>query len=293
MPRFTPYLAALAAGVLAVTATGCGGTAAGDGPGAAPSGSAIALPARYHDKDTLVIGVVGAVPPQSFVPPGAKEPQGVDPDLGRALAAVLGKKVVVRPMPFDSILPALAAGRADLGMSGFTDTKQRQQVVDFVDYLDVGSSLFGTPDKVGKIKSLADLCGHSVAVARATAQVPDVTEQAAKCTREGKPPVKISVYPDQNAANLDITSGRSEVSDTDTTVAAHLVSASSGQLALLGEPYNKALEGIAVAKDSGLAEPVRAALEKLMADGTYRQVLRKWNVEQIAVDKPTVNGGTR
>ncbi len=36
---------------------------------------------------------------------------------------------------FETIIPGLAAGRYDLGASSFTDTKEREKTVDFVDLL--------------------------------------------------------------------------------------------------------------------------------------------------------------
>ena len=50
---------------------------------------------------------------------------GMDADLAKALGQVLGLKVNVVNATFDTIIPGLASGKYDLGMSSFTDTKER------------------------------------------------------------------------------------------------------------------------------------------------------------------------
>ena len=60
----------------------------------------------------------------------------MDADLAKALGQVMGLKADVQNVTFDSIIPGLAAGKYDLGMSSFTDTKEREATVDFVTYAD-------------------------------------------------------------------------------------------------------------------------------------------------------------
>ena len=102
--------------------------------------------------------------------------------------------------------------------------------------------------------------------------------------------MKVLVYPDQNAANLSISSGRAEVGMADTPVAAYIVKQSSGQFKLTGEAYNTAPYGIALPKGSGMAQPILDALKLLMSNGTYDAILTKWGVESGAITNPTING---
>ena len=93
-------------------------------------------------------------------------------------------------------------------MSSFTDTKAREKVVDFVTYFSAGTSFYVKAQGGPAINSLADLCGHTVAVERGTTQADDATAQGAKCKKAGKSGVTVNVYPDQNGANLALSSGR-------------------------------------------------------------------------------------
>ena len=62
---------------------------------------------------------------------------------------------------FETIIPGLAAGRYDLGASSFTDTKEREKTVDFVDYFTAGDSFYAKSSANPAIETLADLCGKT------------------------------------------------------------------------------------------------------------------------------------
>src|SRR5437660_516043 len=76
--------------------------------------------------------------------------------------------------------------------------------------------------------SLAALCGHKAAVEKGTTQAADATAQSAKCKAAGKPGVNVLVFPDQNGANLALSSGRGDVGMADSPVAAYQVKQSKG-----------------------------------------------------------------
>ena len=78
----------------------------------------------------------------SSSPRDGKTVIGMDADLAKAIAQLMGLQANVQNIPFDSIIPGLAAGKYDLGMSSFTDTKDREKTVDFVTYATAGTSFF-------------------------------------------------------------------------------------------------------------------------------------------------------
>jgi len=247
------------------------------------------VPSKFKSK-TLVVAADATYAPNEFIGSNGKTVEGMDPDLGKALAAVMGIKVKVVNTSFDGIIPGLAAGKFDVGMSSFTDTKERQKTVDFVTYFQAGTSFYVKASGGPTINSLADLCGHSVGVERGTTQADDATKQSGKCKSAGKSGVKVSVYPDQNAANLSISSGRAQVGMADSPVAAYIVKQSNGQFKLTGKSYNTAPYGIAIPMGSGLTKPFLGALKVLMSDGTYKAILTKWGVEDGAITNPKING---
>ncbi len=294
-----PLLATAAFSGLALIAAACGSgndsssTGAGASPTAAPSQSAVSsiaaqVPADVKASGELTVAADATYAPNEFVAADGKTVIGLDADLAKALGQVLGLKVTLANSTFDTIIPGLASGKYDLGISSFTDTKEREQTVDFVTYFVAGTSFYvksGGPD----IKSLADLCGRTAAAEKGTTQAADAQAQAAKCRSAGKPTVTVQVYNDQNAVNLALSAGRADVAMADSPVAAYQVKQSNGVFKVAGPPYGTAPYGIAIPKDNGMADPVLAAVKHLMANGTYQQILKKWGVQGGAISNPAVN----
>jgi polar amino acid transport system substrate-binding protein len=270
------------------------GSSSAGGSTAATKDDAVAaqVPAAVKSKGTLSVAADATYPPNEFLNPGDKKVMGMDADLAQALASVMGLKATVKNATFDSIIPGLAAGKYDLGMSSFTDTKEREATVDFVTYFNAGTSFYTKAQGGPTINTLADLCGHKVSVEKGTTQADDATAQSKKCKAAGKPAVTVQVYPDQNGANLALSSGRGDVGMSDSPVAAYLVKKSDGQFKVVGKTYGEAPYGIAIPKKSGLQKPVQAAMKKLIAGGQYKAILTKWGVQAGAITDPVVNGAT-
>jgi polar amino acid transport system substrate-binding protein len=279
--------------VLAISATGAGAarTAAAKAP-ALDSKIAAEVPAAVRSRGTLVVAADASYAPNEFIGSNGHTVVGMDPDLAQALGTVLGLKMNVVNVTFDAIIPGLAAGKYDLGMSSFTDTLARQKVVDFVTYFSAGTSFFVKAQGGPSIASLADLCGRSVAVETGTTEQSDADGQNAKCKKEGKPGVGVQSYPTQNGANLALSSGRAEVAMADSPVAAYQVKQSHGQFKLVGKAYGTAPYGIAIPKTSGMAKPILDALKVLIGDGDYMTILRKWGIQAGAISNPVINGAT-
>ncbi|MCK9894911.1 ABC transporter substrate-binding protein [Frankia sp. AgB32] len=241
---------------------------------------------------TLTFATDPSYAPNEFLATDGKTITGMDIDLGRALGGVLGLRVQFSQATFDSILPGLAAGRFDIGMSSFTDTNERERQVDFVTYYSAGTSFMTRSQGGVKVSTLADLCGHSVSVETGTTQQTDASDQSGRCTAAGKAAVTVQGYDDQNAANLALTSGRADLSMADSPVADYQAKLSGGRIVTVGKAYGTAPYGIAVPKNAGLTKPLQGALQKLIKDGTYRQILDRWGIADGAITEPKINGAT-
>jgi polar amino acid transport system substrate-binding protein len=286
--------------LVALVASACGGGSSSSS-GSPSSGSASAskvssianqVPAAIRDKGALTVAADATYAPNEFIGSDGHTVVGWDADLAQALGQVMGLKINMVNSTFDTIIPGLVSGKYGLGMSSFTDTKEREKTVDFVTYFSAGTSFYikstGGPD----ITSLTDLCGHKVAVEKGTTQQADSQAQAKKCQSAGKSAVTVQIFNDQNAVNLALSSGRADVAMADSPVAAYQVKQSDGTFKLSGQPYGTAPYGIAIPKNSGMAKPVLAALEHLMANGTYMKILDKWGVQEGAISNPAINGAT-
>ncbi len=262
------------------------------------------VPADIAAKGSVIVAVDPTYAPNEFIASDNVTITGWDVDLGHAIGQVLGLNFNFQKAGFDGIIPGLQSGKYDIGMSSFTDNTDRQMVVDMVTYYTAGTSFIvkasGGPD----IESLDDLCGHTVAVEKGTTQLDDSTAQKKKCTDAGKPTVTVLAFPDQNGANLALSSGRAEVGMADSPVAAYQAQVTMGQLKLSGPPYGVAPYGIAIPRPAGSAPgtapmsmPILDALKKLISDGVYKNILNKWGVLGPGVGfggitSPVINGAT-
>jgi polar amino acid transport system substrate-binding protein len=291
-------VAALAAS--AALLAGCGGGSSGGGKqsvsqrGAARLDSKVAaeVPSAVKSKGTLLVAADATYAPNEFVGSDGHTVIGMDADLAQALGKTMGLNVTVQNVTFDAIIPGIQAGKYDLGMSSFTDTKAREKVVDFVTYFSAGTSFFVQASGGPNIQSLADLCGHKVAVEKGTTQQADATAQDTKCKKAGKPGVSVKIFNTQNEANLALQSGQADVGMADSPVAAYQVKKSNGQFKLSGQPYGTAPYGIAIPKGNGMAQAVLDALKDLISNGTYMTILQKWGIQSGAISNPVINGAT-
>ena len=175
-------------------------------------------------------------------------------------------------------------------MSSFTDPKEREATVDFVDYLTAGSSIYTKADGGPDATSLDALCGLKVAAERGTTQSDQIDEQTKKCTGEGNEAVTPVILPDQNGVNTALSAGRADAAMADSPVASYIVEKSNGQFKVTGGPFPPEPYGIAIPKDNGMAEPVQAAIQALIDNGTYDKILEYWDLQDGAIDTPGING---
>jgi polar amino acid transport system substrate-binding protein len=209
----------------------------------------------------------------------------------KALAAVMGLSVKVVNVTFASIIPGMQAGKYDVGASSFTDTKEREKVVDFVTYLNVGEAFLTKTGSGVNPKTLADLCGLTVSVESGTVELSDAQSQDKKCKAAGKPGIKLLVFTDQNSANLALKSGRAQVDFADSPIIAYQVRQLGVQVKS-GPTFGVAPYGLALPKNNGMAKAVLAALKHLMANGTYLAILKRWQLQSAAITNPVINGAT-
>lgn len=275
--------------------TGGGSTPTGGGTATGPFGAtkdatiAAEVPAAIRAKGSVTVGSDATYAPVEFVSPGTTTVIGMDPDLGHAIGTVLGVNFNFVNATFDTIIPGLSSGKYDIGMSAFTDTKEREKVVDFVTYFQAGISFVTKSGSALNVTARDQICGLTVSVERGTVEQTEATTQSKACTQAGKKAVNVLTFPDQNGANLALSTGRAEVMMADTPIAAYQVKQANGQFKLEGT-YGVAPYGIAVPKGSGMAQAIKDALAKLISDGVYAKIMAKWGTQSGAITTPVING---
>lgn len=284
--------------------TACTNPSTGDGP--SPSGPQVKVavdeelramvPAKYRDSGVVRVATNAPFPPyEMFSGEGSQELVGLEIDLGRAIGSKLGVDFQFSQQPFDGLITGLQAHKYDVLMAALFDTKERQQVVDFIDYAKAGSAIM-VNESNSDIKTLDDLCGKTVAVQSGSTQERFVGTVNAKCAAENKPFVDVNSFPQFSDEQLALTTGRVEAILHDLSALVYAASQTSAQgLVVLTDPaapggYDAANVAIGVAKDdTAMREAILGAVSGLIADGTYQEIFTSYSLQASMISKPTIN----
>lgn len=298
----TPLLLAATA-ALALVLTGCSGGDSAEQPAAGPNiptGDEISTTAdpaltALLPEDIVKNGKIGIAidipfPPMAMYDEHNRE-VGFDPELGRLLGQKLGIDVSLNKQAFDSVIPALQAGKSDMIMSGMNDTTERQQTLSFVDYSRGGFAIAVKSGNEVGITTQDDLCGKTVSVQKATIQG-DLL-RAMDCD------VTVMELPSDLDAQTALRAGKSQAYVADAVVAEYVVATTDDGKAfeIVRDPenpagFNPVYSGIGILKENTeLVEAVRAALQALIEEGTYQEVLDRNHIGAYAVDAAEINQG--
>jgi len=294
-------LACLAAAAAAsALLTACGGSSdAGD------SGTPIAeqqldptlhdlLPADIQSAGKVTIGTEALYPPFESFADDNTTIVGLDPDLANAVGQLLGVEVEFTHTAFDGLLTALDGGRFDLVVAAVTDTKEREAKYDFVDYFLTGQSIVVKKGNPEGIHGITELCGKAVAVLKASTQEKLLGQfNEDECAGNE---IAIDSFPSDKDALLQVQSGRDAASFTQDAVGSYNSATIGGgnqfeianSEALLPTPVGMVFDK----KDTQLRDAFKAAIEALVANGTYQELLEKYQLTSGDIKTVTVNGAT-
>lgn len=100
-------------------------------------GAALLAGCGGSDPSTLKMITEASFPPYEFL--RGREIVGIDVEICRAVAEKLGKGFQCETVDFDSVIPAVISGKADLAAAGITVTEDRKKNVDFsIPYVKTG-----------------------------------------------------------------------------------------------------------------------------------------------------------
>jgi polar amino acid transport system substrate-binding protein len=249
------------------------------------------LPDGLSEGGTITIATNAESPPWEYIDTGSSTIVGIDADLVAEITARLGLKYKWANISFDGIIPGLQAGRFDLGSSSMTDTKEREAAVDFVDYYQKSNVLLVKDGNPGGITTMDDMCGKVAATQHGTDFATQFEDQSSKCEAAGKGAVEIREFPSSAAALLAIQTGRADATLEDYVGAVYQMEQTPGKYELpSAEHYSPSVYGFAFPQDSELAPAWQAALQSMVADGTYAKILHQWKIAQGLVDSVGTNG---
>jgi len=299
---FTPFILITSATLL-LTACGSGSGDATDAVGAAGRSDKIpttdVVSAIHKDETsarllpsgvkslTVAISVGGAPPGTTYLADG-KTLTGQDVDFADAVAKVLGIRLKTEQAGFEAILPALDSGKYDFGASNFGVTDERRRTIDFVTYINDGQGFATRKDsKLSKVTDLRQLCGLNIATGAGTTFEATLEDNKKVCTAAGKKAYTVQTYSEQGAIWSSLQQGRSDIVMSTINGLRYAVAHQEG-VKFLNE-YHRLDVGFAFKKGTNLAPAFQSAVNKLIADGTYAKILKKWGTAGSAITKSQIS----
>lgn len=248
------------------------------------------LPDSVRQAGVLHASVNAIYAPMEYKDAATGTLTGLDVDLGEALARKLGLRIDWSESAFEQLIPSLKTGRADLLISGLTDTPARQETMDFVDYLKTGPQFYVLA--ASSAKAASDLCGLRVGTSRSTSFPAEIAAWSqSHCEAQGKPAIVVVPAESTVDARGQLKQGRIDAAVQGSETIPYAMQLERGAYRSLGEPFVTGLQGIAFRKDeTGLRDAVAEALRGLVADGTYGTILKKYDLSGNAVATVTIDG---
>jgi len=174
------------------------GTVAAVGAVAAPK----AGPSGLMKDGTLVVGMNLQYPPQMYLKNG--KPAGYDVVLLNGLAKSLGVKLQIKNLDFNGLIPGLVSKKFDMVSVGLSPTPERKKVISFsrpyVPYVQI-LGVRKDDSTAGTVAAWNDSSKTITSLQGSTA------EQLVKKTF---PNATSKSFPDQNAAFLEVATGRAD-----------------------------------------------------------------------------------
>ena len=216
--------------------------------------------------DTLKMITQATFPPYEFL--REQDVVGIDVEICRAVAQKLGRGFQSETVDFDSIIPAVISGKADLAAAGITVTEDRKKIVDFsIPYVKTGIVVISK--RSNPFTGVEQLKGKLIGVQAGTTSETYVLKQL------GQEPVRTR-SPDEAVA--DLKSGRNDFVIADADPAKNIVKDEPDLQAsglITSEEY-----AIAVRKGQPeLLAAINATITELKANGRLAKWIEDFNAE--------------
>lgn len=249
---------------------------------------------RATGKLTIGVGAAGSgFPPLAFTATDNKTLIGNEPDIGYAVAGLLGLEPVVENTSWENLFIGLDSSKFNVGISNITVTEERKERYDFTTYRLDNLAFAAKKGSGWKVTGPADVAGKKVAVSSGTNQEKILVEWSKEAVAKGLKPVDIKYYQTNQATYLALGSGQIDAYLGPNPSVAYQA-AIDPKFEIIGT-YSGAgatLQGkiaLTTKKDNGLVKALGGAVDKLIATGDYQKILQRWNLTNEAVTSSEIN----
>jgi glutamate transport system substrate-binding protein len=205
-------------------------------------------------------------------------PSGLDPEMGKILAADLGiapEDITWKETISDNREPYLQAGEVDLVIASYSITDERREVVGQAGpYYVTGQQLLVRSDS--DIESLDDIQGTEVCSVTGSTSLENVEAEGAR-------PRGFDTY---SECVDQVLSGTVDAMTTDGAILLGYAAENPDELKVVVEPFSEERYGIGYSKDSPeMCEWINGALEESFEDGSWEEAFQS-TLGEAGVETP-------
>lgn len=257
-----------------------------------PAAAAL-VPAEIKSSGKLIVAASPFAAPLSVYATDNKTPIGNEVDIAYAIAQTLGLEAQIVPTAWADWPLGVASGKYNAAVTNVTVTEERKEKFDFASYREDKLGFYAKTDSpITKVDSAPDVAGKKVIVGSGTNQEAILVAWDKENRAKGLAPVSFQYYDDDSASTLALQSGRADLTFGPNATAAYKA-ATDGKTKLVGLVDGgwplKASIAFTTAKGNGLAVAAQAALNHLIADGSYAKILDRWGLSSEAVKSSELN----
>ncbi|AGF72249.1 transporter substrate-binding domain-containing protein [Corynebacterium halotolerans] len=245
------------------------------------------VPEQISADGALTVGsLIHGAPPLVMMATDNATPIGVEVDLARLVADKLGLELDLELTSWDNWPLKVEANEYEAMHANIGITDERMQKFDFTPYRAAYLGFLKPADSDLRIESADDIAGLRIAVVAGTNQERVLLAWNEQLAAQGREPADLYYYVNENDMTMAVVSGRVDAFFNHFPGASYLAStredvAVAGQISA-GWP-DETLVGAAMARGSGLAPAYTAAMNELIEEGTYQQVLDRWELGEEAL----------
>jgi polar amino acid transport system substrate-binding protein len=244
---------------------------------ASPTPATITPPTNLVRPGTVTFLSDTTYPPQESIDPATQQAVGFDIEIAQAVAAKMGLTATIQKTDTPQLVGALLAKKGDAIISALQITPDLQRQAALVAYFRAGQAILVRKGNPSGIAVLSDLCGKAVSVQVQSPEENTIDELNGGTCKDKK--INKQVYPTDLQAVLILKQRGVEAALDDSPVAAYFVKQTPDQLEQAGGPFKTNPEGIAIDPKNGeLLKAMQQAMMAIYQDGTYRQILTRWNL---------------
>ncbi|HRH86691.1 MAG TPA: ABC transporter substrate-binding protein [Rubrivivax sp.] len=258
-----------------------------------PADAQALVPADVKARGVLRVGSQQTFPPVEFREAGKTEVTGASADLLAEIARRLNLKLEYIQSEYAGLISGVEADRFDVASGGISDTEEREQKLDFVNYMSSGGAILALAANNAPLATIDDFCGKGVVTMLGGRVIMAAVEAASeRCTKAGKPAIRAEQLPSAPDSRMQLDLKRVDGYIGDFPALVYMSSQFPGRYKIVGGNYilTPYITSWGFGKNkTALRDAMQKAAQSMLDDGTYKKILDKWNLGGGALPAISVN----